>query len=78
MLCRVAAMDDNKEIIRLLNELNLNVKMLCRITAYSMKKESPVQGKKESLQDQVSLLDEFNLPDSIIALIVGIITFFVK
>lgn len=68
----VKGLDDNKEIIRLLNELNSNIKMLSRITAYSMKKENPNQGKKrERLQEQVAILDGLDLPDDIIALILG-------
>ncbi len=64
--------EDNKEIIKLLREQNKNIEMLCKITALSLKKETPLEEKKkETKQDQIQVLDELNLPDSIIALIIG-------
>ena len=64
--------DQNKETTRLLNDINSNIKMLCKITALSLKKDTSLQEKKkETKQDQIKVLDELNLPDSIIALIIG-------
>jgi PDZ domain-containing secreted protein len=61
---------ENKDLINQLKALNENIDLLTRVTAISVGKETIFKGKKE-MGDKVDALDGFDLPDRIIAMLVG-------
>jgi PDZ domain-containing secreted protein len=61
---------ENKDLINKLKALNENIDLLTRVTAISVGKETIFKGKKE-MGDKVDALDGFDLPDRIIAMLVG-------
>lgn len=61
---------DSRDLISQLRALNDNIDLLTRVTAISVGKETIFKGKKE-MGDKVDALDGFDLPDRIIAMLVG-------
>lgn len=68
---------DNKELIKAIDKLNENIDLLTKVTALSMSKES-LFSKADTKQQQVEALEPLDLPDKIIALIIGSTTDSVK
>jgi PDZ domain-containing secreted protein len=62
--------EENKELLKQLKALNESIDSLTKVTAISVGKEAIFKGKKET-GDKVDALDEFDLPDRIIAMLVG-------
>jgi len=61
---------ENRDLINQLKALNENIDLLTKVAAISVGKESIFKGMKE-LGDKVEALDIFDLPDKIIAMLVG-------
>ena len=61
---------ENRDLINKLKTLNENVDLLTKVTAISVGKETIFKGMKE-LGDKVHALDVYDLPDKIIAMLVG-------
>lgn len=61
---------DNKELIRTLNKLNENIDLLTKVTVLSLRKDSIFSGV-ETKQQQIEVLKPLDLPDRIIALVIG-------
>jgi PDZ domain-containing secreted protein len=61
---------ESKDLTRQLKALNENVDLLTKVTAISVGKESIFKDKKE-LGDKVVALDAYDLPDKVIAMLVG-------
>lgn len=61
---------ENRDLINQLKTLNENIDLLTKVTAISVGKETIFKGKKE-LGDKIEALNGLNLPDKIIALLVG-------
>lgn len=61
---------ESKDLINQLKVLNENIDLLTKVTAISVGKETIFKGKKE-MGDKVDALDGFDLPDRIIAMLVG-------
>jgi hypothetical protein len=61
---------DNKNLTNQLKTLNENIDLLIKVTAISVGKETIFKGMKD-LGDKILSLDEFDLPDKIIAMLVG-------
>lgn len=61
---------ESKDLINQLKALNENIELLTKVTAISVGKETIFKGMKE-LGDKVDSLDVFDLPDKIIAMLVG-------
>jgi hypothetical protein len=61
---------DSKDLISQLKALNENIDLLIKVTAISVGKETIFKGMKE-LGDKIDSLDVFDLPDKIIAMLVG-------
>jgi hypothetical protein len=68
---------DNKELIKAIDKLNENIDFLTKVTALSLRKES-LFSKADTKQQQVEALEPLDLPDRIIAVIVGSTTDSVK
>ena len=62
--------DQNKELIRVLKDLNENMDFLTKVVALSIRKESLFSGE-ETKQQQIEALEPLNLPDRIVAIITG-------
>jgi hypothetical protein len=62
--------ETDKDILKLLKELNSNVEILIKVTAISLRKES-IFKDKITKQEQIEALDDLNLPDKLIALVIG-------
>ena len=60
----------NRDLINQLKTLNENMDLLTKVTAISVGKETIFKDKKE-LGDKIEALDGLDLPDKIIALLVG-------
>ena len=63
-------MSEDKKLVRLLEDLNNNIQILSKVTALSFRKDSLFKGK-ETMPEQIEVLDQMKLPDEVIALIVG-------
>lgn len=50
--------------------MNENIELLTKVTAISLGKEAIFKNKKEA-GDKINALDEYDLPDRIIAMIIG-------
>jgi PDZ domain-containing secreted protein len=61
---------ENKELTNQLKALNENIELLTKVTAISVGKETIFKGMKE-LGDKVKAIDEYDLPDKVIAMLVG-------
>ena len=61
---------ESKDLINQLKTLNENIELLTKVTAISVGRETIFKGMKE-LGDKVDALDVFDLPDKIIAMLVG-------
>lgn len=61
---------ENKDLINRLKTLNENIDLLTKVTAISVGRETMFKGMKE-LGDRVHALDAYDLPDKIIAMLVG-------
>lgn len=61
---------ESKDLINQLKALNENIDLLTKVTAISVGKETLFKGKKE-MGDKVDALDGFDLPERIIAMLVG-------
>jgi hypothetical protein len=61
---------DSKNLINQLKALNENIDLLIKVTAISVGKETIFRGMKD-LGDKIDSLDGFDLPDKIIAMLVG-------
>lgn len=61
---------ESKDLINQLKALNENIDILTKVTAISVGKETIFKDKKE-MGDKVDALDGFDLPDRIIAMLVG-------
>jgi hypothetical protein len=59
---------ENKRLERLLEDLNINIEILTKVTALTFRKDSLFKGK-ETKQEQIEALENLKLPDNIIALI---------
>lgn len=63
-------MSGEKELTKLLNNLNANIQVLSKVTALSLRNESLFKGT-ETIPEQIEILDRMKLPDDIIATIIG-------
>lgn len=61
---------ESKELIKQLKILNENVDLLTKVTAISVGKETIFEGVKEK-EDKIAVLEGLDLPDKIIALLIG-------
>ena len=61
---------ETKDLINQLKALNEDIDLLTKVTAISVGKETIFKGMKE-LGDKVHALDVYDLPDKIIAMLVG-------
>ena len=61
---------EDKKLVKLLDDLNTNIQVLSKVTALSFRKDSLFKGK-ETKQEQLEMLEEMELPDEVIALIIG-------
>ncbi len=61
---------DNKELIKALNKLNENIDLLTKVTVLSLRKDS-LLSSADTKQQQIQALEPLDLPDRIIALIIG-------
>jgi len=61
---------EDKDLINHLKTLNENIDLLTKVTAISVGKETIFKGKKEA-GDKIDALDEYDLPDRIIAMLIG-------
>jgi hypothetical protein len=61
---------NNKELINTLEKLNTSIDFLITVTALNLGKNNLFTGK-ETKQQQIEALEIYNLPDKIIALIIG-------
>jgi hypothetical protein len=61
---------ENKDLINQLKTLNENIDLLTKVTAISVGIETIFKGKKET-GDKIDALDEYDLPDRIIAMLIG-------
>ena len=61
---------ETKDLTNQLKASNKNVDLLMKVTAVSVGKETIFEGMKE-LGDKVHALDVYDLPDKIIAMLVG-------
>jgi hypothetical protein len=61
---------DTKKLISQLKELNENIDILTKVTAISIAKEEIFNGKTEKI-DKIKALEGYDLPDRIIALVIG-------
>lgn len=63
-------MSAEKELTKLLKDLNANIQILTKITALTLGKESLFKGA-ETTGEQMEILEKMKLPDEIIALATG-------
>ena len=61
---------ENRALTHQLKALNENIELLTKVTAISVGKDIIFEGMKE-LGDKVHALDVYNLPNKIIAMLVG-------
>ena len=61
---------DNKELTKALAKLNENIDLLTKVTVLNLRKES-IFINAETKQQQIEVLEALDLPDRIIALIIG-------
>ena len=61
---------ENRDLINQLKALNQNIDLLTKVTAISVSKETIFKGIKEA-GDKIDALDEYDLPDKIIAMLIG-------
>jgi hypothetical protein len=61
---------ESKDLIDQLKTLNENIYLLTKVTAISVGKEAIFKSKKEA-GDKIDALDEYDLPDKIIAMFIG-------
>ena len=61
---------ENKDLVNQLKTLNENIDLLTKVTAISVGIETIFKGKKET-GDKIYALDEYDLPDRIIAMLIG-------
>lgn len=61
---------ENRDLINQLKVLNDNIDLLTKVTAISVGKEIIFKDMTE-LGDKVKALDEYDLPDKVIAMLVG-------
>jgi hypothetical protein len=63
-------LDAEKELVKLLGDLNANIQILTKMTALTLGKESLFKGA-ETAGEQMEILEKMKLPDEIIALATG-------
>jgi len=63
-------LNEDKKLIKLLEDLNTNIEILSKITALTFRKDSLFQGKNTK-QEQIEVLEDLKLPDNVIALVIG-------
>lgn len=63
-------MSGEKELTKQLEELNVNIKVLSKVTALTLRKDTLFKGT-ETTPEQIEILDKMQLPDDMIALIIG-------
>jgi len=61
---------ESKDLINQLKTLNENIYLLTKVTAINVGKEAIFKTKKEA-GDKIDALDEYDLPDKIIAMFIG-------
>jgi hypothetical protein len=61
---------ENRDLIDQLKTLNESINLLTKVTAISVGKEAIFKSKKEA-GDKIDALDEYDLPDKIIAMFIG-------
>jgi len=61
---------ENKDLINQLRNLNANIDLLTKVTAISVGKEAIFKSNKEA-GDKIDALDVYDLPDKIIAMLIG-------
>lgn len=61
---------ETKDLIKQLKALNENIDLLTKVTAIGVGKDTIFKDKKE-MGDKINALDEFKLPDKIIAMLIG-------
>jgi hypothetical protein len=67
----VHALDsDTKNLITQIKNLNENIEILTKVTAISLAKDEIFRGKKETIE-KIEALEIYDLPDKIIALVIG-------
>lgn len=66
----MATLSKDKELVSQLKTLNENIELLTKVIVISIGKENIFKGKQE-LGDKIDALEEFDLPDKIIAWIIG-------
>ena len=62
--------EQNKDLKNQLKTLNENIDLLTKVTAISAGIETIFKGKKE-IGEKIDALDEYGLPDRIIAMLIG-------
>jgi len=64
-------LDENtKNLVAQIKNLNENIEVLTKVTAIGLAKDELFKGKKEN-SEKIKALEIYNLPDKIIALIIG-------
>jgi hypothetical protein len=63
-------LSDEKELTKLLEDLNANIQILTKVTALTLRKDSLFKGT-ETTPEQIEILEKMKLPDEIIALVIG-------
>jgi hypothetical protein len=61
---------DTKALVIKIKELSENIEILTKVTAISIAKDELFKGKKEN-GEKIKALEVYDLPDKIIALIIG-------
>jgi hypothetical protein len=70
-MLEVQALDtDTKNLVTQLKNLNENIEILTKVTAISLAKDELFRGKKEN-SEKIEALEIYDLPDKIIALVIG-------
>jgi hypothetical protein len=64
------SLSEEAKLGRILEKLNTNIEILTKVTALTFRKDSLFKGK-DTKPEQIEVLDEMNLPDDVIALIIG-------
>lgn len=61
---------ESKDLINQLKTLNENIGLLTKVIAITVGKEAIFKSKKEA-GDKIDALDEYDLPDKIVAMLIG-------
>ena len=61
---------ENKDLIKQIRLLNENIEVLTKVTALTLRKETLFKGT-ETKEEQIEKLEELQLPDRVIAIVIG-------